>query len=691
MTKKILIIFGLLLTVLFALDLSETQFRLSFLDKENPPTFTFRLPFSDLLERQAYDLRVRLSAKGEPDRRVVIIDIDERSMHSLGQWPFPRSVFASLVDSLFDNYQIDTVGFDIIFPEPEDSYTDARIAAMAGLDLSADALLLELRKNSGDRVLARSFENRSVVLGAAFQAIEPGQEVTPSSGVLPTPAFINSEISYDKILAETNAPVTQRYTSNIETLAKAATATGFFSIAPQVGDPDGIIRRIELLTRYEDKLYASLALQLVQSYSFDEIQPIIVDNAEGDAATVDAQSDGYYALEGIRMLLADIPLDEDAAVYVPYKQWRAAYDYIPAIDIISGAYQGDIAGAIAIVGTSAAGLVDLRNTPVGASLPGVEVHANVVSALLDENGFRVKPSWVTAADILMVVVTGLFLTFTLPFLSALWSTVEFVLVIGAAMWGNWYFWTEKSMILTIAPILSLIVTLYVLDMVIGFFTESQARKVSQKMFGLYVPPEVVGEMSANTDIHSLASRKLEMTVLFCDIRDFTTISEAMEPEVLSEWLNDFLTPMTRIIHKHGGAIDKYMGDAIMAFWGAPLPDENHAANGLRAAIEMIAYLEPFNVEARAKGLPEVNIGVGLNTGFMSVGNMGSEFRMAYTVVGDAVNLGSRLEGLTKQYGVSIIVSEFTYAAAPGFQYEHLDRVKVKGKNDAVTIYSCIGE
>ena len=391
------------------------------------------------------------------------------------------------------------------------------------------------------------------------------------------------------------------------------------------------------------------------------------------------------------MLLSDVPLDEQAAVYVPYKKWRTAYDYIPVADIIDGTYEGDIQGAIAIVGTSAAGLVDLRNTPVGASLPGVEVHANVVSALLDENGFRIKPSWVQAADIMLVLGAGLLLTFALPYLSVLWSTVLFAAVATATILGNWYFWIEQSYILTIAPILSLIVSIYIMNMVMGFFAESQARRVTQKMFGLYVPPEVVGEMSENADIYSLESKKLEMTVLFCDIRDFTTISEAMPPEVLSEWLNDFLTPMTRIIHKHGGAIDKYMGDAIMAFWGAPLPDENHAENGVRAAIEMIAYLEPFNVEARAKGLPEVNIGVGLNTGDMSVGNMGSEFRMAYTVVGDAVNLGSRLEGLTKQYGVSIIVSEFTREAAPNFIYEHLDRVKVKGKNDAVTIYSCTGE
>ena len=278
MTKKILIAFGLLLTALFSLDLTDKQFQFTLIDKENPFSFNFSLPFSDLLERQAYDLRVRLSASDEKDPRVVIIDIDEYSMKKLGQWPFPRPVFAKMVDSLFDNYQIDTLGFDIIFPEPEDSYSDARIEAMANEGLSAEELLDNLRANSGDQILARSFENRSVVLGAAFQYLGEGVDVTPSTGALPTPAFENSEYSYDSILAETNAPYNQRYSSNIPALAKAATATGFFSIGIQVGDPDGIIRRVDLLTRYEDKLYASLSLQLVQSYTFDEIQPIIKDN-----------------------------------------------------------------------------------------------------------------------------------------------------------------------------------------------------------------------------------------------------------------------------------------------------------------------------------------------------------------------------------------------------------------------------
>jgi len=256
------------------------------------------------------------------------------------------------------------------------------------------------------------------------------------------------------------------------------------------------------------------------------------------------------------------------------------------------------------------------------------------------------------------------------------------------IWLNWFFWLEKNYIVAIAPVLFLVFTLFVLNTVVGFFTESKARRTTQKMFGLYVPPEVVSQVSNDTDIYSLKSEKREMTVLFADIRDFTTISESMSPEDLSAWLNRFLTPMTKIIHKHGGAIDKYMGDAVMAFWGAPLEDDNHAQNCLRAAFEMINYLEQHNAQLREEKKPEIRIGIGVNSGHMSVGNMGSEFRMAYTVVGDAVNLGSRLEGLTKEYQVPIVVSEFTKQLAPEFDYNELDKVKVKGKNQAVTIFSC---
>lgn len=663
MTNKLLIIIGLSLTALISLHLYEGS--------------SFKLPIIDALERQAYDFRINLSASPERDDRVVIIDIDERSIKEVGQWPWRRSVFGKLNDQLFEQYGIEALGYDVTFPEPETDFSNQQIRELAKQTSSSSELVSSLEAISGDQIMAKSFEDRAIVLGAAFQLQKANRTESPSVGVLPEPMFESSDIDYSILLQETMAPTMQRYTGNIPLLSEAAMGIGFFSIAETIGDPDGIIRRVELLNRYQDKLYPSLALQLVKSYTFDDPEPILTEQID----------DANAGLEILRMMLADVPLDPATTVNVSYRQPERGYEYVPAIDVINGTYEGDLTGAIALVGTSASGLVDLRNTPVAAGLPGVEVHANIISGLLDGK-FRVKPGWVNTIDFFVITLFGLIMTFVFPRLSAFWSTVIFLTVGAGTIWVNWYFWSEKLVILTIAPMLFLLTSLFFMNMIIGFFSESQARRSTEKMFGMYVPPEVVGEISESEDIFSMKPQKRELTVLFADIRSFTTISEGMDPEALSEWLNDFLTPMTKIIHQNGGAIDKYMGDAIMAFWGAPIEDPNHAENGVKAGLGMIAALDELNANFREKGWPEVNIGVGLNTGMMSVGNMGSEFRMAYTVLGDAVNLGSRLEGQTKEYGVSMIVSEFTRDKAPNFNYTELDTVKVKGKNKAVTIFSC---
>ena len=640
--------------------------------EQNVSYLRFNLPFIEGLERQLYDLRVRLSARTTRHDTVVIIDVDEPSLLAEGQWPWPRAKIAQLVDALFNDYGISTMGFDVLFAEPENSYTlDEVKTALANNGATIDTL----QGISGDARLAQSLKDRSIVLGIVF---EPGgEDVAQSVGVLPDPMFAFSEIPLETILSETRAPLTARYSANIPILQDSAETAGFFSISEQ--DSDGIIRRVEMLTKYDGQLYGSMSLKLIQSFFQDLPEPVIVGTTDDD----------YPGLEAISMLLLENPLgvDANASVYVPYAKRGAGFEYVSATEILQGTYEGSLAGTIAILGTSSQGLGDRRSTPIGPALPGVEIHANIVAGILDET-FKFEPPWVLAANVLLVLVVGIILSILFPYLSALWSTALLVFSLGGMVAMNWYFWTKENYILALAPVLFLILLLYVMNTVVGFFTEAAARRTSQKMFGLYVPPEVVTKMSADTDIYSLKSEKREMTVLFADIRDFTTISESMSPEDLSDWLNRFLTPMTQIIHKHGGAIDKYMGDAIMAFWGAPLDDDQHAQNAINASHEMLSYLEGYNIELEKQSKPQIHIGIGLNSGMMSVGNMGSEFRMAYTVVGDAVNLGSRLEGLTKQCGVTLIVSEFTKAYADGYQYQELDHVKVKGKTKGVTIYSC---
>ncbi|MFT5573254.1 MAG: adenylate cyclase [Cryomorphaceae bacterium] len=666
MLKKILIILGLVLTTMLSLDLFNKQLRIG------GQKINFDLPFVEALERQAYDWRIWLSSRTEVDSRVVIIDVDEPSLLAEGQWPWHRGKVANLVNTLFDEYQIDTLGFDILFAEPEDSYTRAEVAQA----LEDESIgMAELEARSGDVLLANAISGRKVVLGIVFEKQEKQGAIVASVGGLPSPVFGDDDALNQALINETNAPVADRYSANIDMHQNAAGHAGFFSMLSQ--SPDGSIRSVEVLTEYDSKLYASLPLKMVQVYLEDELYPILAEETQHD----------YHRLEGISTISGDIPLDWQGGVYVPYAQQGRGYEYISATDILQGTYKGNLQDAIALIGTTSAGLVDRRHTPVAPSLPGVEVHANVITAMLDAS-FKIQPSWVTGADLFVLLVIGILLTFLLPMLSASLSSLLFITLSLGMIGGNWYIWNTLNYVLSIAPVLLLMSAIYVVNMVVGFFAESQARKVSQKMFGLYVPPEVVSKMSSNTDIYSLKSERREMTVLFADIRDFTTISESMNPDDLSQWLNAFLTPMTKIIHSNGGAIDKYMGDAIMAFWGAPLEDPKHTEHAISAALEMLEYLDTLNAKFEKQGWPTVRIGIGVNSGMMSVGNMGSEFRMAYTVVGDAVNLGSRLEGLTKQYHVPLVVSEFTKALCPVFSYLELDRVKVKGKSEAVTIYAC---
>ena len=263
-------------------------------------------------------------------------------------------------------------------------------------------------------------------------------------------------------------------------------------------------------------------------------------------------------------------------------------------------------------------------------------------------------------------------------------------VLAVVLGINFASWQYANLVLPIASLLVMVSLIYLLNMSYGFFVESRGKRQLTGLFGQYVPPELVDEMAQNPEAISLKGESREMTVLFSDIRGFTTISEGLDPEQLTLLMNEFLTPLTKVIHEQRGTIDKYMGDAIMAFWGAPLKDNHHAQHALNAAIKMVEALKPLNVKFAEKGWPAIKIGVGLNTGNMTVGNMGSSFRMAYTVMGDSVNLGSRLESLTKNYGVDIMVSEFTKAQTQNMIYRELDTVRVKGKDKPVTIFEPIG-
>ncbi len=630
--------------------------------------------FIQRMENIVYDARLNFSLPSNLDKRIVIVDIDEASLSAEGRWPWSRQKLAILTNQLFNLYKINVLGFDITFVEEDKDHTLTRLEKLAETqgNQSIKKYLASAREILGnDNALADAIRGKPVLLGY-FMIDDPARR--QKIGILPKPLFTSAETRGKTV----TAIEAYGYGANIPLLQNAALGAGHFSIPPVVNE-DGIIRRVPLLIRFKDGYYDTLSLAMARTYLQSDVKLEFAEKIK--------RGNQYPALETLRVGQNRIPVDEDLAVWVPYRSKQGGFYYISATDVIRGTVANPdlLKDAIVLVGTTAEGLFDLRATPVSNVYPGVEIHANILSGILDER-FRARPAYVAGIEITMVLVLGLGLALALPFLTPLLATILSLIALAASIGINLYGWFDLAMILPLASSLMLVVALFVVNMSHGFFIEARGKRYLGHLFGQYVPPELVEEMSENPEAYSLAGEKRNLTVMFSDVRGFTGISENMDPKQLSELMNAFLTPMTEIIHRNRGTIDKYMGDAIMAFWGAPVQDNEHAEHALTAAMEMIEELSRLRPQYIANGWPEIKIGVGLNTGEMNVGNMGSEFRMAYTVMGDEVNLGSRLEGLTKQYGVDVIIGEATVAATHGWVVRELDIVRVKGKKKPVRIY-----
>jgi adenylate cyclase len=638
--------------------------------------------FINRLERIAYDARLVLTMPGDRDERIVIVDIDEKSLAELGRWPWPRKQLATLLDRLFEDYNIWVLGMDVVFAEHDVSSGLPVLEKMAGDELKdvpqfqqrLETLRSEL---DNDLLFANSMRNRPVILGYYFSTEAEGGKAI-STGQLPTPVF-------DKSILQGKAANIQRavgYGANLTELQNAAMSGGHFTPAIDI---DGVVRRVPLIFEYNGDYYEALSLAMARYI-------LAVDNIVPNFETYNSDSDQreLIKLESLQIDSYSIPVDENAYTLIPYRGRKGSFSYISAADVIAKRTEpADLEGAIVLLGTSAPGLLDLRSTPVQRAYPGVEIHANLISGVLDES-IKSEPPYVQGMEVIMLLCIGLVLTLLLPISNPLSAVIISTLVLVMTIAANLYFWIDKNLVIPIAHSLLLILLLFLLNMVFGYFIETRRKRAITHQFGRYVPRELVKEMSISPENFTLEGQSREMTVLFADIRNFTTISEGLDPKDLTQMMNEFFTPMTRIIHQHRGTIDKYIGDMVMAFWGAPLEDPDHARHAVEAGLAMQERLKQIRLVFKLRGWPEIHIGIGINTGVMSVGNMGSEFRVAYTVMGDAVNLGSRLESLTKQYGVSFVVSEFTMARTDNFLYRELDRVRVKGKAEPIRIYEPIG-
>ncbi len=643
------------------------------------------LPLLERLDQFIYDARLRLGMSRTLDERIVIVDIDEKSIDRIGRWPWGRDKLADLTQELFARQRVSVVGFDVVFAERDNSSGLASLRALERGPLAktpgfAEQLARLAPSLDHDALFARSLHGHAAVLGYYFTSDRQGH----TQGALPLPVVTGAQLRGRPLAATT----WNGYGANLSELNQAAAQAGFFNT---ISDSDGVVRSLPLLAEYQGQYYESLALAMFRAMmGGPTVEPGFPATASlGTHDTLES----VVLVDGARRMA--LPVDERLAMLIPFRgpggPEGGSYAYISASDLLEGKIaEGTLADKAVLIGTSAPGLQDVRTTPVGPVYPGVEAHASMLTALMDGSTIAI-PDYARGFDVLQLLMVGLVLAFGLSVLPAGPALLLSAAVFLALTLLNFWLYRTHGLAMPLATALTLVFTATAVNIAHGYLFESRAKRALASRFRSYVPPPLVDEMLKHPEHYSMQADSRELTVMFCDMRGFTALSECMPPLQLQALLNRVFTRLTEVIQGERGTIDKYMGDCVMAFWGAPVPAQDHAACAVRAALGMARAVEQLNQEHRAQGLPEIGVGIGLNTGLMCVGDMGSNIRLSYTVIGDAVNLGSRLEGLCKTYGVAIIASEATRSMAPGFVWQELDRVRVKGKAQAVNIYTPLAD
>ncbi|MEK6590918.1 MAG: adenylate/guanylate cyclase domain-containing protein, partial [Nitrospinota bacterium] len=647
------------------------------------------IPFFHTMEFKAYDLHFLSRGKIKTGDEVIIIAVDEKSLDRFGRWPWPRRRIAELIERL-KMAGAKVIAFDMVFSEPDESSGNNIKYLKERLKDKGIATELEIieKELDNDRRLASALEdNPYVILGYFFftspDEIKHRSNIThpfspPARGFTNTSSIESSRYSSIRRL-EKDAPLPQLLTAvgveeNIPEISKAGWDFGYFNIVP---DSDGTVRWAPLAVKYGDFLYPHLSLEAVRKYLGSP--PLILNVA-------------HYGVDSIQMGDKTIPVDEKGRLLINYRGPQRTFPHYSFSDVIDGLVPPDVLREkIVLIGATAPGIYDMRITPFSGIFPAVEVHANIIDNIL-KGDFLLRPEWIVVFDLLAILLLGVSLSLVIPAVRAIYSAIFTISLICFCIIINDYIFANLNMWLPVVyPIFTIVsvsggVTIY------QFMTEERERRKIGSAFSHYVSPSLVNEILKEPKKLVLGGEEKRLTILFSDMRGFTTLSETLKPQVLVKLINDYLTPMTDIVLKNGGTIDKYMGDAIMAFWGAPLWQEDHQVRACRTALEMIKKIDELQAEWQKSGIPRLEIGVGISTGRVTVGNMGSSARFDYTVIGDAVNLGYRLEDLNKEYGTTIIVPKYTYEDVKGeFYLRQLDWIKVKGKNIPIKIYELMGE
>ncbi len=613
--------------------------------------------FQQLFPRKVYE-----------DDPVVIVDIDDHSLELVGQWPWSRTTLARLTDQ---TYAAAALGFDIVFAEPD--RTNPRNLINQFPDNLALKQQVELLPDN-DEVFARAIANHgTVVLGVAVNNAEETTEFAKAKFGLVTQGDNPNQF----------LPTYTGLRSNIQMLEEGAAGLGTMSI----GNNDSVVRSLPTFDRVGDTVIPSLGLELARVAIGASTFQIKASNASSEEA-FGAQT----GINNIKLGPLTMPTTPDGQSWI-YFAPTADLVTVSAWDVLSGSINPDFfSGKVVLVGTSAAGLFDLRSTPIEKNIPGVTVIGQFVQQIF-ANEFLQRPDWLFGAEFIAGLVLSILITFMIQTLGPIGGLT--VLGIGSSgiIGGSWYFFKSKLFLVDPISPLVIILTVYIAVTFFNFlFTELERGRV-RGAFAQYMSPEMVNRLAESNESLKLGGERKDMTMLFSDIRGFTKISEQYkkDPEALTELINRLLTTLSNEILECEGTIDKYMGDCIMAFWNAPASQENHAELAIQAGVKMRKALKKLNDELVGEGKLAMEIGIGINTGDCIVGNMGSDKRFDYTVLGDAVNLAARLEGQSGFYGVNIVLGEETAKQIPDFKLIELDLLAVKGKTEPVRIYTYLSE
>ena len=626
------------------------------------------LPLQELRVR-VFDLYQVLHPREATQRPVVIIDIDEKSLKSVGQWPWPRTRVADLITRLTDMGAL-VIAFDVVFAEPDRMSPGIAADTYRDLDEATRTKLRALPSN--DEILANAFRNSHVVLGESGLPFAVAQQ--PGAQLPVGIATLGGDVRPYLL----NFPGLLR---NVPTLEQTASGHGLFTIR---AERDGIVRRVPIVMQAQGTIMPSLTLEMLRVVSGSSTVLIRSDHAGVQSAAVP----GFV-----------IPTDRNGQLWIHFAPHDVAR-FVSAADVLDGRVPADrIARRLVLIGTSAVGLLDSKTTPIDPVMPGVEVHAQVLESVLT-GSVLTAPNYAIGVELIAALLLGVIIIWLAPILNPLLLLAAGAAIVSITVGASWYFYVQYRLLFDFTyPLLSSGLV-YLTLLFSNYISEQAQRRRIRSAFGQYLAPALVEQLAHSPEKLVLGGEEREMSILFSDVRGFTTISELYkdDPQGLTALMNSFLTPLTNSIIEHKGTIDKYMGDAVLAFWNAPLDDASHELNACEAALEMLRRVDTLNRQREQQAgetgqrfIP-IKVGVGINTGKCVVGNMGSDLRFNYSVLGDPVNLASRLEGQSKSYGVPIIVGSKTASGLRDkFAVLELDCITVKGKTEPESVYTVLGD